>query len=192
MPGCGGMYGGRGTNLSQPLGDVPPGVPTEPVRTLRKNRQRAVCQPPITPADAARQLWAARAPCRPGRSRRRPPPICAAGTPRLALGVLERVAVVQALRARRRTTRRWARRSGRSARRYSSQLTQRRTKSRSNRPRHDELAGDRQEEGRLAARARRPASGRPAQAVFERRGSTTMSFAPLRRPSMIRWACGLK
>jgi hypothetical protein len=31
-------------------------VATEPVSTLRKNRQRATCQPPRFPAPAARQL----------------------------------------------------------------------------------------------------------------------------------------
>jgi hypothetical protein len=37
-------------NLFQPLPDVPPTVATEPVSTLRKNRQRATCQPPRFPA----------------------------------------------------------------------------------------------------------------------------------------------
>jgi hypothetical protein len=45
-------------NLSQPLGLVPPGVPTLPVSTLRKNRLRATCQPPLLPAAAERQMWA--------------------------------------------------------------------------------------------------------------------------------------
>jgi hypothetical protein len=37
---------------------VPPSVPTLPVSTLRKNRQRATIQPPRFPAAAARQVWA--------------------------------------------------------------------------------------------------------------------------------------
>src|SRR5690606_13476084 len=48
--GCGGAI------LFQPFPAVPPLVATEPVSTLRKNRQRATCQPPRFPAPAARQL----------------------------------------------------------------------------------------------------------------------------------------
>ena len=44
-------------NLSQPLGWVPPSVPTAPVSTLRKNRARVICQPPRLPAVAERQVW---------------------------------------------------------------------------------------------------------------------------------------
>ena len=66
--------------LFQPLPVVPPTVPTEPVSTLRKNRHRAVCQPPRLPAPAARQLWDANfvgwAPIIRATS-----VICAAGTP---------------------------------------------------------------------------------------------------------------
>ena len=43
-------------NLFQPLGLVPPAVPTEPVSTLRSHRQRAVCHPPSLPAPDARQV----------------------------------------------------------------------------------------------------------------------------------------
>ena len=47
--------------LSQPLGLVPPLVPTLPVSTLRKNSARETCQPPRLPAVAARHTWADRA-----------------------------------------------------------------------------------------------------------------------------------
>ena len=48
-------------NLSQPLGWVPPSVPTLPVSTLRKNRLRVICQPPRLPAAAERQVCVASA-----------------------------------------------------------------------------------------------------------------------------------
>jgi len=49
-----------GLNLSHALGEVPPSVPTDPVRTCRKKRQRATCQPPRFPDPAARHVWEAK------------------------------------------------------------------------------------------------------------------------------------
>ncbi len=56
----GGMFQCSGLNLSQPLGEVPPRVPTEPVRTCSSQRQRATCQPPRLPDPAERQVWEAK------------------------------------------------------------------------------------------------------------------------------------
>jgi hypothetical protein len=80
--------------LSQAFGEVPPGVPTEPVRTFRKNRQRAVSQPPMTPADE-------RASCgprghRPARDLVRDDPDLLRRDTGLGLGVFGGVAVVEA------------------------------------------------------------------------------------------------
>ena len=54
------MFQCSGLNLSQALGEVPPSVPTDPVSTCRKNRQRATCQPPRLPDPAALQVWEAK------------------------------------------------------------------------------------------------------------------------------------
>ena len=51
------MFQWSGLNLSQALGEVPPSVPTDPVSTCRKNRQRATCQPPRLPDPADLQVW---------------------------------------------------------------------------------------------------------------------------------------
>src|SRR5687767_14950377 len=53
----GGFFHGAGMNLFHAFGDTPPGVPTEPVRTLSSIRQRVICQPCRLPAAAARQMW---------------------------------------------------------------------------------------------------------------------------------------
>ena len=82
-------------------------------------------------------------------------------------------------------------RSGRAARRYSAQLVQRSTNDRSNRPVTMRCrAIDRRSAGSLPGQAASHWSAWAA--VLDSRGSTTTSFAPFRRPSMIRWACGLK
>src|SRR5688572_30987142 len=54
---CDGQWKGRGTNLFQALGNVPPGVAMAPMRALRRNRVRETCQPTRFQADAERQLW---------------------------------------------------------------------------------------------------------------------------------------
>src|SRR5579875_434334 len=48
---------GRGTNLFQAFGNVPPGVATAPSSAEMRNRVRDTCQPPRFPAAALRQLW---------------------------------------------------------------------------------------------------------------------------------------
>ena len=56
-----GIVCGLGTNFVQPFGMVPPFVATEPVSTLRKNRQRVIIHPPRCPAAALRQICEANA-----------------------------------------------------------------------------------------------------------------------------------
>src|SRR5215472_14851768 len=56
-PGCGGTWMGRGTNLFQALGNVPPSVATAPSSAEIRNSVRDTCQPPRLPAAADRQEW---------------------------------------------------------------------------------------------------------------------------------------
>ena len=42
-------------NLFQALGDVPPSVPTDPVKTFSKCSARATCHPPRFPIEGPRQ-----------------------------------------------------------------------------------------------------------------------------------------
>jgi len=53
------------------------------------------------------------------------------------------------------------------------------------------VAGGRQQQRRLAA-GQAGSQWSAWAAVLERRGSITMSFAPRRFASTMRWACGLK
>ena len=50
---------GRGTNLFQALGKVPPSVATAPSSAEIRNRVRNTCQPPRFPAAAERHEWQA-------------------------------------------------------------------------------------------------------------------------------------
>src|SRR5260370_18765321 len=64
--GGGGIIGGSGMYLFQPLGVVPPGVPTAPASTVRNSSALETCHPPRLPAAAFRQTWVATAdPARP-------------------------------------------------------------------------------------------------------------------------------
>ena len=56
-----GFFHGAGMNLFHALGETPPSVPTEPVRTLSSHRLRVICQPCRLPAAAARQMCEAKA-----------------------------------------------------------------------------------------------------------------------------------
>ena len=51
------MWIGRGTNLFQALGKVPPSVATAPSSAEIRNRVRDTCQPPRFPAAAERHEW---------------------------------------------------------------------------------------------------------------------------------------
>ena len=51
----GGTSKSSGLNLDHEFGEVPPFVPTEPVKTLRKCSERLTCQPPRFPIEAALQ-----------------------------------------------------------------------------------------------------------------------------------------
>ena len=63
---AGGVSKNLGLNLFQALGEVPPTVPTLPVSTFRKCRQRDTAHPPRLPEAALRQLWVEkRVPARP-------------------------------------------------------------------------------------------------------------------------------
>src|SRR5919202_4860287 len=53
---AGGSRHGAGMNLFHALGDTPPTVPTDPVRTLSSHSARVTCQPCRLPAAAARQM----------------------------------------------------------------------------------------------------------------------------------------
>src|SRR5262249_41956844 len=64
--GGGGILRGAGMYLFQPLGAVPPVVPTAPTRTVRNSKARDTCHPPKFPAAALRQTCVATAePARP-------------------------------------------------------------------------------------------------------------------------------
>src|SRR5712692_6483472 len=58
----GGIIGGAGIALLYAFGAVPPGVPTEPVRTTSSSRARATCQPPRLPAAVLRHTCVESAP----------------------------------------------------------------------------------------------------------------------------------
>ena len=59
---AGGEANGLGTNLFHSLACVPPLLPTLPVSTLRKKSVLATCQPPRLPMLALRQVWVASLP----------------------------------------------------------------------------------------------------------------------------------
>ncbi len=125
----GGIIGGAGITLFQAFGAVPPGVPTAPMSTTTSSSARATCQPPRLPAAVLRQTWVASAdPARP--ISRAISTMVAAATPLSASANSGENRAYSSSSACSNASNVTGS-SGRSARRYSSQFTHRRTKSRS-------------------------------------------------------------
>jgi hypothetical protein len=180
---------GRGTNLFHALRCVPPGEATAPSRALMRKSVRDTCQPPRLPAAAERQLCVDRAVPAPATisviSR-----MTSADTPDSAAansGVYSAYSVERISS----NASKVSGAPGWTARRYSFQFHQRRTKSRLYR-----LVAMRWCATASMIAASEPGKGESQWsawvAVFDSRVSRTMSLAPLALASMIRWACGLK
>ena len=183
------MFQCAGLNLSQALGDVPPRVPTDPVRTWRNHSVRAACQPPRFPEPVERHVWEAkRLPASPTRSATSAS--LPASIPHSSAAHSKLNSAYASLSTSRNSSKVWGRSGWRSAI-VCSQLTHRRMKVRS----------IWSVSSRCRAMERNMAGSVPGQvesqmsdidAVLERRGSIVQSFAPACFASMIRWACGLK
>src|SRR5689334_23659425 len=123
---------GRGTNLFQALGNVPPSVATAPSSAEIRNKVRDTCQPPRFPAAADRHEWQEnRVPASATTSATSAS--TAASTPDSAAAYSNVNSAYSSARTDWNASK-VAGRSGRQAARYSSQFHHRRTKSASYRP----------------------------------------------------------